>query len=241
MIKILAVSILTITLGVAFAGNEVKSPKNNSSKEAETQTKNDVTYLKNGRVRFSSIGYVPKKIVGKHMDMMNAIFEETPMGIVRMFKAAIAVKKLLDEIESMKPIQTNDNKGESKYFSTKEEEVNFIKSRITGILEPIDKFLEEALAKSRDRSVVIVMFAKSLGENARQGFLLPSLDSEGTPSKYLADNILTIEELNSAISEFFIFFSDLNAGLNYNVRQAYKKILIKLQAEQENQKNNNKK
>lgn len=238
MKKILAISILMINLGMAFAGNSVQTSNNNSPKETVTTAKNDVTYLKSGRARFSSVGYVPKKITGKHMDLMNAVFEETPIGVVRMFKAAIAVKKLLEEIEAMKPIYTDEKTNEPVYFSTKEEEYSFIKSRIGGILDPIESFLEEALAKNR--SVALVLFAKSLGEHARQGFLLPSLDTEGTPSKYLTENILTLEDLSSAISEFFIFFSDLNLGLNDKVRQAYKRILIKLQAEQKNQKNNNK-
>jgi hypothetical protein len=199
------------------------------------KSKNDVTYLKSGKVRFSSIGYVPKKIAGKNMDLMNAVFEEAPMAMVRMFKAAIAVKKLLAEIEEIKPIHSNEKTGESLYFLTKEEEATFIKNRIKGILEPIEKFMEEALNQSR--SIVLVLFAKSLGENARQGFLLPALDSKIPLLNYLLNNILTIEDLKSAISEFFIFFSDLNAGLSDKSKLAYEETLKKLQEAQKNQNN----
>ena len=211
------------------------------SKGLKTQAKSDITYLKSGRACFSSIGYVPKDL-GKHMDLMNGIFTQNPICLVRMFKAAIAVKKLLEEIELMKPLATDKKTGESVYFATKEEEINFIQTKIKGILDPIDKFLEEALEKSR--SIVLVLFAKCLGEYARQGYLLPSLDTEGTPSKYLVDNILTLEDLKSAISEFFMFFSDINFGLSKDAREGYEKMLIKLQEaqkKQNNAKNNNKK
>ncbi|KKQ32616.1 MAG: hypothetical protein US49_C0006G0067 [candidate division TM6 bacterium GW2011_GWF2_37_49] len=250
MKKTLAVFICTTFFGGIVATTETMSSTHEvndiskheevagQSKDSNTQTKSEVTYLKSGKVRFSSKGYVPKKISGKHMDLMNAVFVENPIAVVRMFKAAIAVKKLLEEIEKMKPLATDKKTGESVYFATKAEEINFIQSRIKGILDPIDKFLDEALDKSR--SIVLVLFAKSLGDHARQGYLLPSLDAVDTTSKYLVDNILTIEDLESAISEFFIFFSDINFGLSKEAMESYEKMLKKLQDAQKKQNNNKK-
>lgn len=257
MKKILAVLIMTASFGVSLASNgiavtskdtDILTPKHkeiadnkikeadikdSKSKEAAAQSKKEVRFLKNGRVRFSSIGYEPKALVGKQMDLMNAIFVQNPIAIVRMFKAAIAVKKLLEEIQQLKPLATDNKTGESIYFATTEEETNFIKKRIKAILDPIERFLEEALEKSR--TVALVLFATSLGENARNGFLVPSLDAEGTPAKYLVENIITLEDLKSAISEFFIFFSDLNLGLSQDAMDAYKIKLKELQDAQKKQ------
>lgn len=173
-----------------------------------------------------------EKLECKQMDLMNAVFEDMPVCVIRLFKAAVATRKLLDEIENMTPVVTVEETGESVYFENSEEEREFIVSRIKGILNPIEKFLEEALAKSGP--VAKALFEKILGEDAKNGFLLPALSSGNNPTKYLLDNINTIDEFVGAISEFWIFFSIVNASLSDNAKKSYNEKLKELQQDQKN-------
>jgi hypothetical protein len=178
-----------------------------------------------GKVIFCARDHKRTVLKGKSIELLNIVLTELPMSAIRMFKAAVSAKKVLSKIEEAKAANANIKK---------DKELEFIKTCLGTVLDPVRDFFIELKAY---KDVIGDVFKQSLGENADKGLLVKSLkqDDDLDIMKYLLIEITSIDDLESATSEFLIFFSDVEASLTDEARQAYAATLVRLK---ESQKNN---
>lgn len=180
--------------------------------------------------RFSFKDHNRTVLTGKSIDVLNIVLAEMPMSTIRMFKAAVSAKKVLAKIEEIKTATT---------AISKDKEAEFIKTCLSTVLDPVRDFFVELKAY---KGIIGAIFKQSLGENAEKGILLKSLDQKDNFDiiEFLTKEITSIDDLESAVSEFLIFFTDVETSLRDDARKAYKDTLEKLKNAQNKNKDKTK-
>lgn len=179
-------------------------------------------------------GYQGKKIVSQHMNLLNAVLVKFPTTTLRMKMAADRGQKAADAIAKLNPIGVTQN-GKLVYFETEELEHDYVKKQLDFILAPVEKFMDDI---KEHRSIVKNLLEYCLGsEKTKNSYIYKSFDVEGSFLTYFSKTIKTVPDLNSAATEFLMFFADVNASLSDAATTAYNKLLEKISA---NKKQNNK-
>lgn len=171
--------------------------------------------------------YQGKKIVSKHMNMLNNVLVAFPTTTLRMKMAAERGQKVVDDIAKLKPIGVAQN-GTPVCFESEELEYEYVKSQLEFILAPVEKFMDDI---KEHRAIVKNLLEYCLGaEKAKQSFIYKSFDVEGSFLVYFSKTIKTVSDLNAAAMEFLVFFADVNASLSDAATAAYNKLLEKISA-----------
>lgn len=177
--------------------------------------------------KIGTAAYRGKKIVSQHMNMLNAVLVKFPTTTLRMAMAADRGQKAVDAIAKLNPIGVTQN-GKLAYFETEELEYEYVKKQLDFILAPVEKFMEDI---KEHRSIVKNLLEFCLGvEKTKNSFIYKSFDVEGSFLTYFSKTIKTVPDLNTAATEFLIFFADVNASLSESAKTAYDKLIEKITA-----------
>lgn len=216
MKKVFTILLLGVVSSVNLSASEKVATQDIDDKSNATKQ------VAQDKPRFSAKNHNRTVLKGKSIELLNVVLTEMPMSTIRMFKAAVSAKKVLSKIEEVKS---------SGLTLQKEKELEFIKNCLGTVLDPVRDFFVELKAY---KSVIGAVFKQSLGENAEQGLLVKSLNQKEDLDimKFLLIEIISMGDLESAVSEFLIFFSDVEASLTDNARKAYASTLERLKASQ---------
>lgn len=178
-------------------------------------------------VKIGTTAYQGKKIVSKYMDLLNSVLVKFPTTTLRMAMAADRGQKAVDAIATLNPIGVTHN-GDPVYFETEALEYEYVKKQLDFVLAPVEKFMEDI---KEHRAIVKNLLEYCLGaEKTKNSFIYKSFDVEGSFLAYFSKTIKTVPDLNTAATEFLMFFADINASISAAAKTAYDKLLDKISA-----------
>lgn len=168
----------------------------------------------------ASTGKLLKK---PQMALLNKVFEERPMAVVRTRVASANAVKTQKAIEILVKAQPpKDRSGKVMYFATEAEESAFIAGNLKLLIDPIRKFFEEVHQYGH---LITPIITESLGNNSKNSFLIKFFQTKSDIGAFFEKEVKSVEDLNCACEEFHTVFSDVFASLSEKARKEYERVM----------------
>lgn len=190
---------------------------------------------KNGNgTTYNAPTMVGKRLVGKNMDILNMLFTQYPIGILRIKLANQAMegalKKKHEKIEkgiigSLCEKLTDLTLGEArKKEKEMREEKEFVQSQVKEMMAPVENFFESI---AEYHHIVKPLVEESLRNHdvaVEHSFLMNFFTSKIDIKAFCEKKITTLQELDSTCHELRSFFADLTTSLSDSVNKAVQEL-----------------